>query len=235
MAAQLAGFDQTRVAFEPLNEPQQRCDAADWVVMQNELLRTARIAAPIPHAGRDRRVRQHDRGFERLDPAIICRYQRSLHIPFLRALCVQPSGRAVDDQRADVPLPQRGAMAFGGRVAQATRIAPSTARVAADRLTPDSEKRAIRATIGRVLNEYFDARPDRHFIERHFARVTAWADRHRVERSRILLGEFGALRTDERYVAAAAPDRARYIATCVKHAKPPACRGRSGISSTAWD
>ena len=36
--------------------------------------------------------------------------------------------------------------------------------------------------------------------------------RHRVERNHILLGEFGALRTDERYVAAPAPDRARYIA-----------------------
>ena len=32
-----------------------------------------------------------------------------------------------------------------------------------------------------------------------------------MTRSRILLGEFGALRTDERYVAAPAADRARYI------------------------
>jgi len=41
--------------------------------------------------------------------------------------------------------------------------------------------------------------------------VTAWAERHGIERSRILLGEFGALRSDERYVASAAPDRARYV------------------------
>ena len=67
------------------------------------------------------------------------------------------------------------------------------------------------ATIERVLTQYFDARPDRRFIERYFARVTAWAARHGIDRSRILLGEFGALRTDERYVAAPAPDRARYI------------------------
>jgi hypothetical protein len=62
-----------------------------------------------------------------------------------------------------------------------------------------------------VLAQYFDARPDRRYIDRHFARVTAWADRHAIARDRVLLGEFGALRTDERYVAAAAPDRARYI------------------------
>src|SRR2546423_5407038 len=94
---------------------------------------------------------------------------------------------------------------------EATRTAIN-ARLAADHSTPDPEKRAIRATIDRVLNEYFDAQPDRRLIERYFARVTAWADRHRVERNHILLGEFGALRSDDRYVAAFAPDRARYIA-----------------------
>src|SRR6185295_721088 len=87
----------------------------------------------------------------------------------------------------DVPWPS----AAGSR--EATRIAVE-ARLAADRSTPDSEKRAIRVTIDRVLNEYFDARPDRRFIERHFARVTVWADRYDIERSRILLGEFGAMR-----------------------------------------
>ena len=83
--------------------------------------------------------------------------------------------------------------------------------MAADQATPETEKSAIRATIERVLTQYFDAQPDRRFIERHFARVAAWAARHGIDRSRILLGEFGALRTDERYVAAPAPDRARYI------------------------
>ncbi len=83
--------------------------------------------------------------------------------------------------------------------------------MAADRVTPEAEKRAIKATIERVLTQYFDAQPDRRFIERYFARVAAWAARHGIDRSRILLGEFGALRTDERYVAAPAPDRARYI------------------------
>jgi hypothetical protein len=83
--------------------------------------------------------------------------------------------------------------------------------MAADPTTPAAEKREIAATITRVLDEYFQADPDRRFIARHFARVTAWADRHQVERGRILLGEFGALRSDQRYVAAEAADRARYI------------------------
>jgi hypothetical protein len=73
------------------------------------------------------------------------------------------------------------------------------------------QKREISATIARVLDQYFDANPDRRFIGNYFARVTAWADRHGIERSRVLLGEFGALRSDDRYVAAGAADRARYI------------------------
>src|SRR5262249_40907442 len=93
---------------------------------------------------------------------------------------------------------------------QAT-LAAVAARLAADTTTPAAEKREIAATIERVLTQYFDARPDPAYLERWFARVTAWADRYGLAREQILLGEFGALRTDERYVAAAAADRARYI------------------------
>ena len=61
IAARLARLDPARVAFEPLNEPPQGCGAADWTVMQSELLRTARARRAATHAGRDRRLRQHDR------------------------------------------------------------------------------------------------------------------------------------------------------------------------------
>jgi hypothetical protein len=93
---------------------------------------------------------------------------------------------------------------------QAT-LAAVARRMAADTATPAGAKREIAATIDRVLAQYFDARPDRRYIEGYFRRVSAWADRWSIDRGRILLGEFGALRTDRRYVAAPAPDRARYI------------------------
>ena len=211
MAAQLARFDQTRVAFEPLNEPQQRCDAADWNVIQNELLRTARIAAPSLTLVATGACGSMIEGLERLNPTSVADtnilYTFHFYEPYVFSHQGAPwmTGEPMYRYLNAVPWPA----AAGSR--EATRIAVD-ARLAADRSTPDPEKRAIRATIDRVLNEYFDAQPDRRFIERHFARVTAWADRHRVERNRILLGEFGALRTDERYVAAPAPDRARYIA-----------------------
>jgi len=103
-----------------------------------------------------------------------------------------------------VPWPS----ATGSKQATLSAVA---ARMAADTSTPARIKREIAATIERVLDQYFDARPDRRFIERYFNRVVAWAKRHGIDHRRILLGEFGALRTDERYVAAAAGDRARYI------------------------
>jgi hypothetical protein len=103
-------------------------------------------------------------------------------------------------------VPWPGAPAMKQRTLDAV-----AARMAADKATPAPRKREIAATITRVLDQYFDASPDRRFVEKYFARVTAWADRHGIERSRILLGEFGALRSDDRHVAAGAADRARYV------------------------
>ncbi len=94
---------------------------------------------------------------------------------------------------------------------QAT-LASVRARMAEDSTRSEAEKRAAYAETERVLKVYFDAAPDRWFIDRHLALVRRWAEREGVEPKRILLGEFGALRTDRRYRAAPAPDRARYVA-----------------------
>jgi hypothetical protein len=210
MAAQLARFDPTRVAFEPLNAPPQRGGAADWAIMLGELLRTARRAAPSLTLAATGACGGMIAGLEALDPSSLgdsnTLYTFHFYEPYVFShqgapwMTSEPMYRYLNA----VPWPS----AAGSR--ERTRAAV-VARLAADRTTPVAEKRAIAATIERVLNEYFDARPDRRFIGRHFTRVTAWADRHGIDRSGILLGEFGALRTDERYVAAPAPDRARYI------------------------
>jgi hypothetical protein len=210
MAAQLARFDVARVAFEPVNEPPQRCGAADWTMLQTELLRTARLAAPSLTLVATGACGSMIGGLEAFNPSSLgdsnTLYTFHFYEPYLFShqgapwMTSEPMYRYLNG----VPWPA----AAGSR--ERTLAAVAT-RLAADTTTPAAEKRQIGENIERVLKEYFDARPDRHFIERHFARVTAWADRHGIRRSRILLGEFGALRTDERYVAAASPDRARYI------------------------
>jgi hypothetical protein len=211
MAAQLARFDPARVAFEPLNEPPQRCGAADWTIMQGELLRAARRAAPSLTLVVTGACGSMIAGLEPLNPSSLgdsnTLYAFHFYEPYLFSHQGAPwmTSEPMYRYLTAVPWPSSA----GSR--EQTRAAVA-ARLAADRATPVAEKRAIAATIERVLNEYFAALPDRRFIERHFARVTAWADHHRIDRNRVLLGEFGALRTDERYVAASAPDRARYIA-----------------------
>ncbi len=211
MAAQLNRLDPARIAFEPLNEPPQRCGAADWNTMQAELLRTARLAAPSLTLVATGACGSMIAGLEALDPSSLSDsntlYTFHFYEPYVFShqgapwMTSEPMYRYLNA----VPWPS----AAGSR--EKTRAAVA-ARLAADTTTPAAEKRKIAVTIEGVLKQYFDAQPDRRFIERYFARVTAWADRHGIERGRILLGEFGALRTDERYVAAPAPDRARYMA-----------------------
>lgn len=208
LAVRLARLDPARMVFEPLNEPPQSCGAADWTVMQGELLRTARLAAPdltLVATGACGGMIAGLEGIDALDDPNVL-YTFHFYEPYVFShqgapwMSEEPMYRYLNA----VPWP-----ASAGT--KQKTLAAVTARMAADGATLPAEKRDIAATIARVLDEYFAAEPDRGFIEKYFARVGAWAERHHIPRERLLLGEFGALRTDDRYVAAAAPDRARYI------------------------
>ena len=63
----------------------------------------------------------------------------------------------------------------------------------------------------RAINQYFEGAPDATYLEPFLRSAAEWADRHGIGRERLILGEFGALRTDARYHGAAPADRARYI------------------------
>jgi hypothetical protein len=209
LAARLARLDSARVAFEPVNEPPQGCGSADWPLMQSDLLRAARLAAPQLPLVATGACGGMIAGLETLDARFgdaNLIYTFHFYEPYVFShqgapwMSAEPMYRYLNA----VPWP-----ASAGT--KQKTLAAVAARMAADGKTPAAEKREIGATIERVLDQYFGADPGRPFIARYFARVTAWADRHGIARDRILLGEFGALRSDERYVAAPAPDRARYI------------------------
>jgi hypothetical protein len=210
IAARLSRLDPARVAFEPVNEPPQSCGSADWSLMQSELLRTARLAAPRLTLIATGACGGMIAGLETLDPArladanIICTFH--FYEPYVFSHQGAPWMSSEPMYRYLNAVPWPGSPAVKQRTLDAV-----AARMAADHATPPAQKREISATISRVLDQYFDANPDRRFIEKYFARVTGWADRHGIDRSRVLLGEFGALRSDDRYVAAGAADRARYI------------------------
>jgi hypothetical protein len=210
LAARLSRFDPARVAFEPVNEPPQGCGSADWSLMQSELLRTARLAAPRLTLIATGACGGMIAGLEALDPARLADaniiYTFHFYEPYVFSHQGAPWMSSEPMYRYLNAVPWPGSPATKQRTLDAV-----AARMAADPATLPAQKREIAATITRVLDQYFDANPDRRFIERYFARVTAWADRHGVDRGRVLLGEFGALRSDDRYVAAGAADRARYV------------------------
>jgi hypothetical protein len=163
VAAQLARFDPSRVAFEPLNEPPQGCAAAEWPAMQAEIVRVARRAAPRTTLVVTGACGSMIAGLETLDPASVgddnVIFTFHYYEPYVFSHQGAPWMRAEPMYRYlnAVPWPSSAGSL------QAT-LAAVARRMAADTATPAGTKR-----------------------------------------------EIAALRTDRRYVAAPAADRARYI------------------------
>jgi hypothetical protein len=211
LAGRLQRIDPARLALEPVNEPSQACGALDWDRMQEDLLAAARQAAPALTLVATGACGSMTPGLEALVARRLDRFRPLLftfhfYEPYLFTHQGAPwMSEPVYRSLNGVPWP-----ASAGSL-QAT-LSLVRARMAEDRGRTEGEKRAAYTETERVLKVYFDAKPDRWFIDKHLAGVRAWAEREGVPPGRLLLGEFGALRTDHRYLAAPAADRVRYIA-----------------------
>ncbi|TPI12772.1 glycoside hydrolase family 5 protein [Mesorhizobium sp. B4-1-3] len=199
------------VALEPVNEPPQDCSSEAWPAVQASLLTDARVLGPsvplVVTGGCGSMVR----GLAALDPAPLADFEPILFTfhfyepylfshqgaPWMR----EPVYRALNN----VPWP-----ASAGSLERT--LASVRARMAQDSERSDEAKKAAYEETEKVLKVYFGAQPDRRFIDGYLKQVSAWADIHGIAHERIIMGEFGALRTDARYTAAPNPDRARYIA-----------------------
>lgn len=211
LAARLSRLDQGRVALEPVNEPPQSCGAKAWASMQETLLGTARRAAPRLTLLATGSCGSMIQGFEavvatRLAPFEPLVFTFHFYEPYLFTHQGAPwMSEIVYRSLNGVPWPaSKGSLA--------ATLAAVHAQMARDKGRSEQEKRAAYEETERVLKVYFEAQPDRRFIDGYLGKVRAWGEREGVAPERILMGEFGALRSDSRYVAAAAEDRARYIA-----------------------
>ncbi|QKC82724.1 cellulase family glycosylhydrolase [Mesorhizobium sp. NZP2077] len=209
-AGRLARFTPGRVALEPVNEPPQSCDSNVWSTVQAALLTAARAssaALPLVVTGGCGSMVS---GLAALDPAPLAAFEPilftfHLYEPYLFSHQGAPWMREpVYRSLNNVPWP-----ASAGSLEQT--LASVRARMAQDTETSEADKQAAYAETERVLKVYFDAAPDRWFIDKYLAQARAWADAHGIAPQRVIMGEFGALRTDARYTAAPNPDRARYI------------------------
>ncbi len=211
LATRLQRLDPGRLALEPVNEPTHECGAREWDMMQESLLGAARAAAPTLTLVATGACGSMIAGLEPLKSAPLKRFEPLIYTfhfyePYLFShqgapWMTEPVYRSLNN----VPWP-----ASAGSLE--TTLASVRQRMAADRGRTEAEKRAAYAETERVLKVYFDAKPDRWFVDKYLTMVKRWADREGVPARHIMMGEFGALRTDARYRAAPAADRVRYIA-----------------------
>ncbi|MBZ9672401.1 glycoside hydrolase family 5 protein [Mesorhizobium sp. ES1-3] len=228
LAGRLQRFAQGMVALEPVNEPPQACSSNVWSNVQTALLTAARASSrtlPLVVTGGCGSMVS---GLAALDPEPLAAFEPILFTfhfyepylfshqgaPWMR----EPVYRALNN----VPWP-----ASAGSLEQT--LASVRARMAQDTETSEADKHAAYAETERVLKVYFDARPDRWFIDKYIGQARDWADSHGIAPQRVIMGEFGALRTDARYVAAPNPDRARYISDVRQSAEA------SGFPWAFWD
>ncbi|QKD02733.1 glycoside hydrolase family 5 protein [Mesorhizobium loti] len=228
LAGRLDRFTPDMVALEPVNEPPQSCDSNVWSQVQASLLTAARASSqtlPLVVTGGCGSMVS---GLAALDPAPLADFEPILFTfhfyepylfshqgaPWMR----EPVYRALNN----VPWP-----ASAGSLEQT--LASVRARMAQDSETSEADKQAAYAETERVLKVYFDAQPDRWFIDKYLGQARAWADAHGIAPERVIMGEFGALRTDARYTAAPNPDRARYIADVRQSAEA------AGFPWAFWD
>ncbi|MCJ2074635.1 glycoside hydrolase family 5 protein [Methylobacterium sp. E-016] len=211
LARRFGGRAPGRIALEPVNEPPQACGAVAWNRVQAALLGAARKAAPAMTLVATGACGGMGSGLTALDPASFAALAPVLftfhfYEPYLFSHQGAPWMKDEPIYRAlnDVPWPARAG------TLDAT-LAAVRARMRADTATSDADKAAAYAVTETKMKEYFAAAPDRGYLDRNFADIRTWADLYGVAPRRILMGEFGALRSDARYVASRAPDRARYI------------------------
>ena len=197
-----------RAALEPINEPIGACGAKETAAARAALLTAAREAAPdltlVASGGCGSLIQ----GLSDFNPASVASFAPLLYTfhfyePYLFTHQGAPwMGERLYHTLTGVPWP-------GAEGSYAATMAETRARIEAT-LNGD-ERGAVFAETEKVMKVYFDAEPGRPFIDGYLGAAAAWAKRHGIASDRVLMGEFGALRKDDRYFGARARDRARYV------------------------
>ncbi len=210
VAGHLGRLGPSRIALEPVNEPPQGCTSDDWQGLQIALIETARQAAPSLTLVATGGCGSMIDGLLGLDPAPLLAYAPLLftfhfYEPYLFShqgapWMTEPVYKALNA----VPWP-----ASAGSLDKT--LAAVRARMAQDTSTTPDSKRSAYAETERVLKVYFDAQPDRPYIDGYLGKVQSWCTGHGIAPLRVLLGEFGALGTGGQTIAAPRADRIRYI------------------------
>lgn len=192
VAAALDGLPADRVAFEPLNEPTVDCPAIFegaapvWPAMLAEMHAAARAGAPDLAIVLSGACWGGAAGLVALDPGVIADENVIWSFHSYEPFAFTHQGAVW----TDAPLKHISGLAYPPS-AVGTADAIFAAAEAAERMQAGDgwvDAAGIAATIAGYM-----ATPDAE-VGAEIAEVADWADRHGIPRSRLILGEFGALR-----------------------------------------
>ena len=226
----IAMLPSAEVAFEPMNEPTIDCDydgvtaaARRWPGMVKKLHDAARQAAPTTTIILSGACWGGADGLSHLDPArisdsnVIWSFHNYEPMMFSHQGASWTEGQEKFVEALKFP-PKAGTR---GRVLKA-----SMRRLMASELGR-ARKRELAGYLRHDLSEYFKPGRAEEMARRSFKVVEAWAKKHSVPPSRIILGEFGAIRGDLSKPLAD-EERGASSACCGARQKPTASRGRHG-------
>lgn len=195
IAERLDGLPPDRTAFELLNEPMFDCEGVyggappKWPAMQAELHASARAGAPDIPIILTGACWSQANALASLDPVLIpdsnVIWTFHSYTPYSYTHQAATWGGFPEKYLRDLPYPPS---LLSPEQAE-TIITASIARMQAAEGTADSEG------LRKAVLDYL-ATPD-SAVGDEIARAAQWADDHAIPRSRILMGEFGALHTPD--------------------------------------
>lgn len=209
LASLLAPVATGRVALELMNEPQPACrrtDGPDWTEIQRTLHAAVRATAPLLALVVTPGCWSKLEGLPHLDMSPFdTRTLVDVHYyePF-----------KFTHQAATWTLPELRYMAgvsFPARSTDKGRASDASARLFLAR-KGEGGANGLVPTL-KLLDAYVRENADEAGVARDIAAIGRWADRQRLDRRRVILGEFGALRLPPEAAVTDDGSRARWLAT----------------------
>jgi endoglucanase len=203
----LAAFHDARIWLEPMNEPQIGWNAeADgrWQGMLEDIYRDIRAVAPqlgLILTGGSGGSAEGLLAVDARPFAADSHAAFTFHYYYPYAFTHQSIG--VRRFLSGIPYPAHPDSLPGSLHALADRTNNSP--------LGQEQKSSVLAESERALRAYFSEGFDRAAIRQSFDQVAEWAARYSIDGARILLGEFGVIRTYGPYRGARDEDRARWL------------------------
>ncbi len=218
-----------QVALEPMNEPLAGCDGnqAKWAQMQKRLFAAARASATRLTLILSGGCWGGAESLAEIDPKSIpddnIIWTFHSYAPFV--LTHQGANWAGDFIRyvTGIPYPP-----YGDNAGQ-TELALETSRQRIRTEAPADRRSGMLTYLDELISEVDTADELSAMMRSPFNTVTAWADRHGIDRRNILLGEFGMIRQEYGTIDVMNPQwRVAYVGDMIDLAE------KSGFSWSIW-